>query len=225
MKPWPPSMKELLARRPDSPDSAYHHRLRAELKKSTSYFSAMPRDKQAQIVSTVHRLDTFATTAMSRLHFPLDQLSFVAPPDAIGANERKSREWLADRRDYEAIEAAYRARIAIFGGQWIEAVDAALDAGHYSRARFADLGSQVRSKLPRKGSKKERTELSPDHVWLVAKARTILERNPDMKDLPLARLVKNTLKSGDPIIGSVSTIRKWLARYRTLIRQGLPEQR
>jgi len=224
LKPWPPFLEELLATLPGSIESKYAADIRSELM-PTSHFKDLNEEDQRTLCQVLQTLDSIAATTMAQLHFAPEELAFFAPPVEIGRNKRKSKQWQADREDYECVTAAHNARVAILNGDLVAALSYALDCAMRSRARFAEIGRSVRKSLPKKGSTKPKNpELARRDEWLVRRAREALGRNPDFDDAKLARLIVGSRKKSDPQIGVVATVRKALRRHRKLIRQGLPGQ-
>jgi hypothetical protein len=127
----------------------------------------------------------------------------------IAADPRALKRWQAERSDYECVEAAYRARCAIFAGNLIEAIDAALDTGHLSRYHLAEIGYKVRSKLPRKGSHKgEREKLNKRDCGIVQEAMTLRNANPHRSDSRIADIIakSHATEPGYPKPGRIRQI-------------------
>jgi hypothetical protein len=222
---WPPSKGELLETYPDSELLKYPAKIREELAASVPNFEQLGAEKKKQLCDIVRVLDLIGMTTMSRLQFPIEELAFYAPPRTIEKNKRLVNAWFADRADYEGTLAAKRARDSLMAGDFIDAISAALLAGEKSRARSAEIGSKTRSTLPRRGSvkPKDKFKLERDN-WIIERARELLRKYPDTKDAPLARLIFNSRAKDAPELGEVDTVRRFLAKNRNLVRQGLPYQ-
>ena len=131
--------------------------------------------KKQLLCTAIVRLDSFAASAKTRLRFPIHELAFGIPSDKIARNERALKQWQAEYSDYQCIQEALRTRSEILAGNFVEAIVAALDAGHFSRYRFAERGWQSGQKL-RKAGRVNQSRAERNREVIIREATEICSR-------------------------------------------------
>lgn len=198
---WPPSKGELWAADPDTRTSSYDARLSSELNSSVSYFRELDEEQQHEVLSIVRWLDMIAGQALNNLRnspwTEWERRLFPLSKEKRLKDKRTEAAWEADHTDQLCIDSARRAREAIFVGNWIAATKAGFEAVQHSRARSAEIGWKVRSKLPRKGSHRMSAGLSSRDRRIAEEAAALNASKPNLSDSVIAERIANR-HAGEP---------------------------